>query len=563
MAGKNIRKQNIIQLALLVAILLTINILGSYLFTRIDMTAEKRYTLSESSKQITESLSDIIYIKIYLDGELPPGFRRLQNATREMLDEFRIYAGDKIEYEFIDPSQVTDDKSRMDLYKQLATKGLLPTNLEQSDKGGQSQKIIFPGAILSYRSREMPLQLLKNRIGNSPEEMLNISIENLEYEFCSAFRKITLEKGTKIGFLIGQNEIISNRIGDAIKSLREFYTVDTVGIYGQLHALDGFAALLIVGPESTFEEKDKFVLDQYIMSGGKVFWLINNVQMDMDSLTETTTSLALSMDLNLADMLFRYGARINGDLVMDLQAAPISVVTGTIGNQPQQKLFPWYYFPLLQTESPHPIVHNLNAVKGEFVSSVDTIESDGVQKTILLTSSKFGRIQMSPARVSLNILRDDPDPKLFSKRFIPVAVLLEGSFTSNFLNRIPEHLANSPELNFKTRSVETSMIVAGDANLITNYISQKGVPYPMGYDRYTGQSYGNRSFLMNCVDYLCGNKNILSLRSKEFKLRLLDPAKTENKSAIQWINMLLPVFIVGLFAFIFNLRKKQKYARGL
>ncbi len=525
------------------------------------MTQEKRYSLSPSSKDLAANLKDIVFFKFYLDGDLPPGFARLKNSTREILDEFRVYSGDNIGYDFIDPAADKDEKSRMDLYKELAKKGLFPTNLEQKQKSGESQKIIFPGAIVTYRSREYPLQILKSRMGSSPEEMLNISVENLEYEISSALRKITQEKGAAVGFLKGQGEISNTKTSDAALALSEFYKIDTITINGKLNALKDFSALIIAGPSQPFDEKDKFILDQYIMHGGKILWFLDAMEMNMDSLTASSTNIALPRELNLEDMLFKYGVRINSDLLLDLQAAPIPIVTGYVGNQPKQQLFPWLYFPLLQTDNPNPIVHNLNSIKCEFASSLDTIEAEGVSKTILLATSKFSRLQMSPARVSLNMLRDEPDPKLFNKHDIPVAVLLEGIFSSNYTNRIPDQLASSKEIDFKNKSLPTAMIVAGDGDIIANYVSKKGVPYPLGYDRFTGQNYGNRNFILNCIDYLCGNKEILSLRAKEIRLRLLNPAKTENSSFIQWANILFPAFLVIVFGLIFNYIKKKRFER--
>ncbi len=561
MAIRNIKKQSLLQLVLLVSILVILNVLSRFAFSRVDMTQEKRFTLSQSSKQLSKDLKDIIFFKIYLDGDLPPGFNRLKNSLKELLDEFRVYSGDNIEYEFIDPSASSDEKEKMQLYKQLAAKGLIPTNLEQKDQAGQSQKIIFPGAIVTYRSKEYPLQILKSKMGSSPEQMLNNSIENLEYEISSMLRRITVERGLSVGFLQGQKELPTIRISDASNALADFYKVDSVNINGSLTALKDFSALIIAGPDTAFAEKDKFIIDQYIMHGGKVLWLIDRMQINMDSLTASSSNVAVPIELNIDDMLFKYGVRINTDLLLDLQAAPIPIVTGYVGNQPKQKLFPWYYFPLLQTEGIHPIIHNLNAIKTEFVSSIDTIESENVNKTVLLTTSKFSRLQMAPARVSLNMLREEPDPKMFNKQNIPVAVLLEGNFTSNYVNRIPDQIASSSEIDFKKTSVLTSMIVVSDGDVIANYVSKKGNIYPLGYDRFTGQNYGNKNFILNCIDYLCGNKAILGLRGKEFKLRLLDAAKTENRAAIQWVNLLIPALIVLIFGFIFNFLRKKKFAR--
>ena len=561
MAIRNIKKQSLLQLILLVSILVLLNVLSRFVFSRVDMTQEKRFTLSSSSKQLSKDLKDIIFFKIYLDGDLPPGFNRLKNSLKELLDEFRVYSGDNIEFEFIDPSASSDEKEKMQLYKQLAGKVLIPTNLEQKDQEGQSQKIIFPGAIVTYRSKEYPLQILKSKMGSSPEQMLNNSIENLEYEISSMLRRITVERGLSVGFLQGQKELPTIRISDASNALSDFYNVDSVNINGALNALKDFSALIIARPDTAFDEKDKFIIDQYIMHGGKVLWLIDRMQINMDSLTASSSNVAVPIDLNIDDMLFKYGVRINTDLLLDLQAAPIPIVTGYVGNQPKQKLFPWYYFPLLQTEGLNPIIYNLNAIKTEFVSSIDTIESENVNKTVLLTTSKFSRLQMAPARVSLNMLREEPDPKMFNKQNIPVAVLLEGNFTSNYVNRIPDQIASSSEIDFKKTSELTSMIVISDGDVISNYVNKKGNIYPLGYDRFTGQNYGNKNFILNCIDYLCGNKAILGLRGKEFKLRLLDAAKTENRALIQWINLLLPALIVLIFGFIFNFIRKKKFAR--
>lgn len=561
MAIRNIKKQSLLQLLLLVSILVLLNVLSRFVFSRIDMTQEKRFTLSQSSKQLSKDLNDIVFFKIYLDGDLPPGFNRLKNSLKELLDEFRVYSGDNIEYEFIDPSASSDEKEKMQLYKQLAGKGLIPTNLEQKDLAGQSQKIIFPGAIVTYRSKEYPLQILKSKMGSSPEQMLNNSIENLEYEISSMLRRITVERGLSVGFLQGQKELPTIRISDASNALSDFYKVDSVNIKGALNALKDFSAIIIAGPDTAFDEKDKFIIDQYIMHGGKILWLIDRMQINMDSLTAASSNVAVPIELNIDDMLFKYGVRINTDLLLDLQAAPIPIVTGYVGNQPKQKLFPWYYFPLLQTEGLHPIIHNLNAIKTEFVSSIDTIESENVNKTVLLTTSKFSRLQMAPARVSINMLREEPDPKMFNKHNIPVAVLLEGNFNSNYVNRIPEQIVSSSEIDFKKTSVLTSMIVISDGDVIANYVSKKGNIYPLGYDRFTGQNYGNKNFILNCIDYLCGNKAILGLRGKEFKLRLLDAAKTENRTSIQWINLLIPTLIVLIFGFIFNFLRKKKFTR--
>lgn len=559
MASRNLRNQSILQLLLLLLILVFVNVVASSLFTRFDFTAEKRYSLSQSSKKIASDLKDVVSFKIYLDGDLPPAFKRLRNSTRELLDEYRIYAGENIQYEFIDPSANPDDKERVQLYKQLNEKGLTPTNLEEKDKSGRSQKLVFPGAIVTYKSRTVPLQLLKSKIGADPEVMLNNSIEGLEYDITSTLRRISNDVAQSVTFLQGQDELNTKQITDIAKGLSEYYNVDTVKIEGKLDALKHYKAVIIAKPLTAFSEKDKFVIDQFIMHGGRVLWLIDRMEMNMDSLVESSTNIAIANDLNLDDMLFRYGVRVNPNLILDLQSAPIPIVTGMVGNQPKQDLFPWYYFPLFNPISKHPIVNNLNAIKGEFVSTIDTVEAENVRKTILLTSSKYSKVQAPPARVSLNMLQDQPDQREYNKMYLPVAVLLEGKFRSNFVNRIPESIATSKEIGFKALSDSTKMIVISDGDIIASHVSKKGTIYPLGYDRYTQQTYGNKNFILNCVDYLCDDSGILELRGKEFKLRLLDSSKTSEEASIGWFNVLSPILIILLYGIFRLWFRKRKY----
>ena len=556
---RSAKSQSIIRMTLLLGILIFVNVIAQFAFERIDMTQEKRYSLSNSSKDLAKGLEDIVYFRIYLDGDLPPGFLKLKNSLKEMLDEFRIYSNENIEYEFIDPSANPDEKQRVELYKQLSQKGLFPTNLEENEKGQQSQKIIFPGAIVNYRSQEIPMQILKSKFGGNSDVMLNNSIENLEYEISTVLRKLSREKSTSIAFLRGQSELPTKKISDAANGLSDFYIVDTVNINGRLNALKDYKLLIIAKPDSAFDEKDKFVIDQFIMKGGRVLWLIDKLAMNMDSLEKRSTNVAIPLELNIDDMLFRYGVRINSDFVLDMQAAPIPVVTGYVGNQPKQEIFPWYYYPLLSAEGKNPIVNNLNMIKTEFASSIDTIETESVTKTVLLSSSKLSRLQMAPARVSLNILREKADPQMFNRRNVPVAVLLEGSFNSNYENRVPEAIASSKDIDFKSKSENTKMIVVSDGDVIASYVSKKGNVYPLGYDRFTRQTFGNKSFILNCIDYLCDNNGVLELRSKEIKLRLLDPAKIEEPQFIQWLNVILPTIMIIIFGMIFSFIRKRKF----
>ena len=556
---RSLRMQSIMRLLLMLVILISANVIAAFVFFRLDLTGEKRYSLSSSTREELEKMNDVMYVKIYLEGDLPPAFKRLRNSVKELLDEFSVYAKDNIEYEFIDPSASTVKKEREELYKQLYKKGLQPTNLEERSKGASSQKVIWPGAILNFGGRETAISFLNTKIGSGTEENINRSVEALEYEFMNALRIFKSGIRPKVGFLQGQAELGTKLISDAARALSDYYDVDTVQINQQLNALKPFKAIIVAKPDSAFSEKDKFIIDQYIMGGGRVLWLIDPMQMSMDSLQASDNSVAIAKDINILDQLFRYGVRINDDLVMDLQAAPIPLVTGMVGNQPQQSLFPWYFFPLLNPTSSHPVVHNLNAIKCEFASTLDTVEAPGISKTILLTTSKFSKSILSPVRVSLNILKQDPDPAFFTQQYLPVAVLLEGKFQSVFRGRIPQEILNNKDIAFKDTSQGSKMIVISDGDMIANYVSKKGAIYPLGYDRFTNQTYGNRNFILNCVDYLCDNENIVALRGKEFKIRLLDPAKSDNKT-YSWVAMSTPILLVLFYGFLHFYIRRKKYA---
>jgi ABC-2 type transport system permease protein len=556
---RSARKQSFIRLFFSLIILISVNVIAAYFFFRLDLTGEKRYSLSATTIEQLKNLKDVIYFKVYLEGDLPPSFKRLRNATKEMLDEFRVYGGDNIEYEFIDPSANPDRKERNAFYDQLVKKGIQPSNLEAKTKGGSTQQVIFPGAVAAYRGEEIPIQLLTTKIGSSTESIINASMESLEYELMKAVRKFSIALKPKVGFLQGQKELSTRHIADAANSMSEFYDVDTVQIKQQLHALKGYKAIIIAKPDTAFDEKDKFVIDQFIMNGGKVLWLVEEMQITMDSIAKTGQNIAVAQNLNLADQLFKYGVRVNDDLIMDMQAAPIPIVTGKVGNRPEQTLFPWYFSPLFNPTSNHPIVYNLNAIKGEFASSLDTVEVPEVKKTILLTSSQYSKNVQSPVRVSLNILQTEADPTMFNKPHIPVAVLLEGTFHSVFANRLPQELLADTAIRFQSASKENKMIVISDGDIISNYANDNGRMYPLGFDRYTNQMYGNKNFILNCIDYLCGNENVVALRGKEFRIRLLDKAKTEDAS-IAWFALLLPVILIFFYGLIHFYLRRRKYA---
>ncbi len=563
---KSMKKQNIIRFALCLLIVFIINIISSFIFTRFDLTSEKRYTLSSATKKLLKNLDDIVYFKIYLDGDFPAGFKRLRNETREMLNQFRAYS-DNIQYEFINPSENTDKKQVKNLYQELYSKGLMPTNIQLKNNGGSSQQIIFPGAIVSYRERELPLQLLNSQIGIAPESVLNSSIQLLEYNIISVIKKLIVTNKTKIAFIQGQGELDKDETGDIAKSLSEYYNVQRININHKLKALKDIKAIIIAKPDSAFDEKDKFIIDQFIMKGGKVLWLIDPVFASMDSLTLSDQTLGMAQRLNLDDQLFRYGVRLNYDLLQDVNAMPIPVKTGNIGNQPQLSYLPWYFFPLITPaiNIKNPIVNNLNAIKFEFASSIDTVGSKEITKKVLLTTSKYSRSLPTPVTISLNIMKEEPDERLFNKSDLPVAVLLEGIFTSLYKNRIDDTIANDKEIGYRESSIPNRMIVVSDGDVIRNqwqlYNGAK-YPLPLGYDMHTRETFGNKNFILNCIDYLCDDSGLMEVRSRELKLRLLDKTKiTKNNFMIQIVNTGLPVLLVFVFAFINGFIRKRKYTK--
>jgi ABC-2 type transport system permease protein len=556
----NLRSRAITQLLLLTGIVLLLNFIGNIWFTRIDLTGDKRFTLSEQSRKIVGNLKDVVYIKVYLEGEFSPGFTRLKESTREMLDELRTYSKGNLEYEFIDPAANTDETERDKLYAQLYQKGIQPTTLEERTAEGVNRKYIWPGAVISFSNQELGVQLLKDQIGLQPEVMLNNSIQNLEYEIVNGISKVTNPLQPTIAFITGHGELNEIQTADITRTLKNSYIVERLAIEGKLNALDKYKAVIIAKPDSAFNEKDKFILDQYIMRGGKVVWLLDQMQVSMDSLSGKGETMALARQLNLDDMLFRYGVRLNYDLVQDIVSALIPVVTGTIGNTPKQQLMPWYYFPLMNPVSKHPIVNNLNAVRAQFISTMDTIAVQGVHKSALLTSSRYSRISTAPARVSLGIMEFKPDPSMFPQSFLLTGVLMEGEFTSNFKNRIPPVIAQDTAIGFKEKSKMTAMVVVSDGDIIRNDIA-KGNPVPLGVDKYTGTTYGNKAFMQNVIDYLCDDSGLMVVRNKEFRLRLLDPTVIdENKLTLQVVNTVLPVSLILIFGILKMYLRRRKYA---
>ena len=576
---KNLKKNQLISFGLTLALIAVINVIGAYLFTRFDLTSEKRYTLSDTTKETLENLEDYVYFKVYLEGDFPAGFKKLRRETKEMLDEFRAYSK-FIDYEFINPAAGSDRAEINDTYKLLYQAGLNPTDLTiQGSDGSSKQMIIWPGALVSYRNQtEIPIDLLENQLGQSSEAALNASIQNLEFRLLDAIRKVTRFKKPSVAFIEGHGELTETEVYDITQSLSQNYNVGRVEIAGKVDALmrrtepdaqgevrviPNFDAIIIAKPTEPFDEKDKFLIDQYIMHGGKVLWLVEPVYATMDSLTMQESTIGTEQDLNLDDLFFKYGVRLNRNLLLDLNCAPLPIRTGQVAGQPQLEFYRWFYFPLVQAASNHPMVRNMNAIKLDFVSSMEAVNSDGdVVKTPLLRTSNYTKVSGAPVFISLAMLKQNPDKRMFPSGGQNVAYLLKGTFPSLYTNRITAEIEESKEMQFLSESVPTAMIVVADGDIIRNQIDiKRKTPLPLGFDQYTENTYGNKAFIENAISYLVDGEGLIDIRSREFKIRLLDPQKKVTQR-LRWqlVNILVPVGLVIVFGLVMAFIRKKKYS---
>lgn len=572
---KQQQRQAGIRMLLLAAILICVNLLASKLHYGFDLTEEKRFTLSPSTKRLLRNMQEVAVIDVYLKGPLPAGFQRLSAATRERLQNFKEIAGQKIMFRFSDPFEGKREDEKGPIFQALAKKGINGTNLQVNADEGYSEKIIFPCALVQYKGKEYAVNLLENdHQGMSAIQKLNYSESLLEYKFANAINYLSQPDQPGIGYIMGNNENLGTNTLDALNTIRMLYHLDTIDLHGSMEipgpGLGTYEAIIINKPRTAFEDKDKFKIDQYIMRGGHVLWLVDGLNASMDSMSrETQSFLTSELPLNLDDMLFSYGVRINSNLIEDMDCNPIPVVVGMVGDNPQTELRPWVYFPVLMPASKHPIVHNLDPVMTTFASSMDTIANPEIRKTILLASSKYSRVTPHPVRVSLSMMAYKLDNKMFNKPYQPVAVLLEGKFKSVFNNRLqPEFLKllkDSLKMPFKVQSeIATSMIVVSDGDLIENDYSEKGGVMEMGYWRFTGNRFANKTFLLNCLEYLTDKSGLLESRSKDVKLRLLDGGRVKTEKTLwQWLNVALPCLFILLFSAGYLFLRKRRYEKTI
>lgn len=551
---------------LLIVFLVLVNLLSTGYFFRIDLTSEKRYTLSDETKNLLKNLNDIVFIRIYLDGELNIPLKHFQKNIIETLDEFKVFAGNKLEYELVDPFDGVNEKTRQKILGELNEKGLNPVNIRHSGKDGSvSEKIVIPGAMIIYHGTEIPVNLLLNNPGKSGEENLNNSIESLEYTFIGNIKNLTSETTSKIAFIEGHGEWPDPFVGDMMKELSRSYQIDRGRLNNQPGILDNYAAIVVAGPVREFSEADKYIIDQYIMNGGKVLWLVDAVNVDFDSLANGY-SLAIPNNLNIEDMFFRYGIRINYNLIEDAQCTFIPVNVALAGSPPNFQPAPWLYYPVISPPSNNPITQNLNMVLCRFASSIDTIEArKNIKKTPLLVSSPQVITRETPAIVRLDEINKPPSANDFTLPPQVIGILLEGKFESVFKNRSVINYFDKIPANKKDEGVETKQIIISDADIIRNDVKQtpSGPSIsPLGFDRYSNQTFGNKDFLANALSYLTDNKNLLALRGREFKIRLLNRTKL-NSERLKWqvINVGMPVLLMLLTALIFSTIRRARYSK--
>jgi ABC-2 type transport system permease protein len=532
-------------------------------FTRIDFTKEKRFTLSTVSRDMMDSLRAPVKVTVYLQGDnLPGGFRRLQRATRDMLSDMQAYSHRRLQFEFVDPLKGQGQAEQDSTIKNMMAGGIEPTNLSVKTDDGLTQKLIVPAALVTCGDKQVPINLLQRRIGLSDDEVLNNSIQNLEYAFASTIKKAIKGGNQQIGFIEGHDELNDVQLHDAINTLSNGFMVGRVDLTKiSLADLLKVKLVVIAKPEKPFSEPEKFKIDQYLMHGGSILWSIDQVSAELDSLRgHGGDQLAFGKQLNLDDQLFTYGVRINYDLIADLNSSQIPVATGSVGGQSQIQMVPWLFYPLLVPVSHNPIVKNVDGITTQFISTMDTLAVRGVKKTILLTTSPYNNKITAPHMLSLAAIEQQPDPKAFQSQPKTVAVLLEGKFKSDFMNRpVPEGI-NGP-VDVLQQSQPAKMIVISDGDIFKNQVAADGSPYPLGYDHYTQQTSGNKTLLLNMVDYLTGDTRLIALRTKEIQIRLLNKARIRNEKLYwQLVNNIVPLALVLIFAIFQHYVRKRKYA---
>ncbi|MDT0556660.1 gliding motility-associated ABC transporter substrate-binding protein GldG [Patiriisocius hiemis] len=558
-------KKNSLQLILVAAGLIILNLASNYIYKRFDLTQDKRYTLSEASKEIIYDADSPIIIDVFLEGNFPPEFQKLKTETKQLLEEFKSH-NSNISFEFLNPLEGEENPEA--IKSQLFQLGIKPAQVAVQENGKTTTELVYPWALAYYNEKTVKIPLLVNQLGATSPERVNASIQNLEYAFTDGFNKLLHPKEKKIAILKGNGELEDRNIADFLKTIGEYYriapfTLDSVAKTPQRTntQLKEYDLVVVAKPTDAFTDSEKYVLDQYTMSGGKSLWLFEQTTTKIDSINGDT--YVFPKDLNLNDLFFKYGLRVNANLVKDVYSAPITLASGT-ENESQYNQYPWFLSPLTASGSNHPIVTNIEAVKFDKASAIDTLPNS-IKKTILLSTSPLSKKVGLPFQIdfdkeipeNLKVVNEGPKPSEFDGGEIPLAVLLEGKFESVFKNRIKPFKLSVD----KTESVATQMIVISDGDIIKNQFDRNR-PLELGFDKLTNTFYGNKEFLLNCINYLLDDDGLINIRSKEISIPFLDPQKTaQNRNTWQILNLLLPLGLLAVFGIVFQYLRKRKYTR--
>lgn len=553
------RTGDLLLLANGLVLIVLLNVLASQYFFRFDLTEEKRFSIKDQTKEMLRDLDDNVFVEVYLEGDLNAGFRRMQKSIRETLEEFRIYSHNKVQFVFIDPSTAMSQKARNEYMQELMQKGVVPTNVVDDKDGQVSEKIIFPGVVISYGGFETGVNLLKGNSASTPDEKINQSIEGIEYQLANAIYKMVNNDRKRIGLITGHGELDSLEIASFNNALLELYSVVKVDLKNK-KSLDRYDALIIAKPVHAYSESDKYKLDQYIMNGGKVLFLLDKLEASMDSASQEGY-FAFPYNINLDDQLFRYGIRLNMDLVQDALTGKYPVVTGEVDGKPKLQLMDWPFFPLINRYADHPVTRNLDAVVTRFISTVDTVKATGIKKTPLLFTSQYSRKIAAPVAVNINDIRKNLKKEDFSLSYLPVGYLLEGGFTSLYKNRFLP--ADADQRSYKDQGVSTKLIVIADGDLARNDVNPRNnQPQQLGYDPFARYTFANEELLMNAVNYLVNEDGLIAARNKEIKIRPLDKEKVRTER-VKWqlINLCLPLFVLLIYGVTRSVVRKQKYSK--
>ncbi|MDJ1483374.1 gliding motility-associated ABC transporter substrate-binding protein GldG [Cytophagaceae bacterium YF14B1] len=556
------KKKQLIRFFIGIGVIVLLNFLANQFFFRIDLTEDQRYTIAPATERLLEKLEEPVFITVYLEGnDIPPAFKRLRTTVKEKLEEFTAYAGNNIRFRFEDITQETDKKKLNERIYNLIKKGIQPTNLVDKEGGSTVERLIIPGAMVSYEGKEAPVMLLRGNQrtkGLSSEQILNQSVENVEYELASAIRQLTNKERKRIGIIQGYGNLRPIQMADMITSLQKFYDVFLVPMQKQPE-LKGLDAIIVAKPDSAFSEEDKYKIDQFIVNGGKALFFVDALK--SDTILRGESTLLIKNDLNLDDLFFRYGVRLNDNVIQDLTSSgAIPMTVGNMGSQPQVKLMPWRFFPLVNTFSKHPIVRNLDAVYLHYVGTIDTVKAVGIQKTPLMFTSPYSKVNAVPAQIDFNEARLNPDPRQYRAGPQSVAYLLEGKFHSLYANRITQ--VDPRFKTFKEYGNPSKIIICSDGDLPANEIDPKtGKPAALGYDQFMNTTFANKDFILHAVDYLIDENGVIAARAKEVVLRPLDKLKVQEER-LQWqlINLLLPIVVIVILGLIRAYWRKRKYA---